>query len=44
MEKLNALMAYLRKHTIVKYTLVTVIGVLIVGIVDENSVWNHVLK
>lgn len=44
MEKLNALMAYLRKHTIVKYTLVTVIGVLIVGIFDENSVWNHMLK
>lgn len=44
MEKLKALTAYLRKHTIVKYSLVTVIGVLIVGIFDENSVWNHMLK
>ncbi|MGN0222217.1 MAG: septum formation initiator family protein [Prevotella sp.] len=44
MEKLKALTAYLRKHTIVKYSLVTVFGVLIVGIFDENSVWNHMLK
>ena len=44
MEKFKALMAYLRKHTIVKYSLVTVIGILIVGIFDENSVWNHMLK
>lgn len=41
MNRLKSILRYLRNSTMVKYSVVMVAGVLIVGFLDENSVWSH---
>jgi cell division protein FtsB len=41
MKKLKALWIKIAQIKALKYVLVTVIAVVLIGFVDENSVWNH---
>lgn len=41
MSRLKTILTYIRLSNTLKYVVVIVAGVVIVGFVDENSVWNH---
>ncbi len=42
MNLLKTTLRYIRHSSSLKYIVVTVVGVAIVGFIDENSVWNHI--
>ncbi|MGN1263414.1 MAG: septum formation initiator family protein [Prevotella sp.] len=41
MNRLKSFLNIIRRHKSLKYIIVVVVAVVIVGFVDENSVWNH---
>lgn len=41
MNRFKSILNAIRRHKSLKYIIVVVIAVVIVGFVDENSIWNH---